>query len=123
MPVRYFCPIWQTVRGGEDTEWITFNADTYVHDLLRLFGGENVFAGLQARYPTVTLAEVRAAQPEVVLLPNEPYAFTGEDQRRIEDWIGTVRFVSVEGSLITWHGTRIGCALAQLGTLFARTMQ
>ncbi len=116
--VPYFCPIWQTVRGGKDVEWITFNVDTYVHDLLRLLGGENVFAGLQERYPTVTLAEVRAAQPAVVVLPSEPYAFSAEDQRRIEDWLGAVRLIRVEGSLITWNGTRLGRALAQLGALF-----
>jgi ABC-type Fe3+-hydroxamate transport system substrate-binding protein len=39
-PWRYFCPIWQDEMG-----WMTINRDTYVNDVLRLMGGENVFAG------------------------------------------------------------------------------
>ncbi len=35
--------------------------------------------GGATRYPTVTPKEVEAAQPEVVLLPDEPYPFSAED--------------------------------------------
>ena len=38
-PWRYFCPIWQDKSG-----WMTINRDTYVNDVLRLMGGENVFS-------------------------------------------------------------------------------
>ena len=45
-PVRYFCPIWRK-------PWMTFNADTYAHDMLRAAGGANVCAAAPERYPTV----------------------------------------------------------------------
>ena len=67
-PVPVFYPIW---RGP----WMTINADTYVHDLLALCGAANVFADRAERYPTVTLDEMAAHRPEVILLPDEPFRF------------------------------------------------
>ena len=52
--------------------------DTYVHDVLKMSGGENVCGGA-TRYPTVTLREIEALRSEVVLLPDEPYPFSAED--------------------------------------------
>ena len=43
-----FYPIW---RGP----YMTINGDTYIHDMLRICGGRNVFADRPERYPTVTL--------------------------------------------------------------------
>ncbi len=70
--VPYFCPIWRK-------PWMAFNADTYAHDVLRVAGGRNIVAERAERYPTVTLEEVAAAAPDVVLLPDEPYRFTARD--------------------------------------------
>jgi len=62
-PVSVFYPIWRQ-------PWMTIGADTYVHDLLATCGGANVFADL-ARYPTITLDDMAARGPEVILLPDE----------------------------------------------------
>src|SRR5262245_42613194 len=68
-----FCPIWRD-------PWMAVGGDTYAHDLLTLCGGRNVFAErAERRYPRVTLDEVIAAAPEVVILPDEPYAFAASD--------------------------------------------
>ena len=62
---------------------MTVGADTYVHDLIRLCGGANVFAERgDRRYPRVAEAEIVAAAPEVVLLPDEPYRFDDRDAAR-----------------------------------------
>src|SRR5215213_2083326 len=68
---RVFVPIW---KGP----YMSIGSDTYVHDVLETCGGENV-CGDSTRYPIVTLEEVEAAQPEVILLPDEPYPFCAED--------------------------------------------
>ena len=49
-PVRYFCPIWEDALSSGECWWMTFNEQTYSSDLLRLFGGENVFAARARRY-------------------------------------------------------------------------
>jgi iron complex transport system substrate-binding protein len=59
-PVRTFYQIWQqplmTVGGGQ-----------VISDVIRLCGGENVFAGLKPLAPKVTVEAVLAADPEVVV--------------------------------------------------------
>lgn len=139
-PCRVFVPIWRDPL-------MTFNADTYMHDLLRVCGGWNVFAErerqypLQAdlgeaqayppddprvqnrdtRYPRVTLEEVEAAQPDVILLPSEPYQFTEADIAMFDDLdipaVRNKKIVLVDGSLLTWHGTRLAYALSDIPPL------
>ncbi len=139
-PKRVLVPIWRD-------PWMTFNRETYIHDLLSTCGAENVFAdrvrryplradlGLaealpaddprlqdrDTRYPRITLEEVVAAQPEIVLLPDEPYVFTQADADEIARLdIPAARngqIHLVDGSLLTWHGTRIAYALRDLPPL------
>ncbi len=113
--VRVFCPIWRN-------PYMTINRDTYVHDMLRLCGGQNVFAERAERYPQVTLDEVAAALPEVILLPDEPYRFRKvhvEDFRPYDDVpaVREDRIHLVDGKLLSWHGPRIGQALETLPSL------
>ena len=70
---RVFCPIWKR-------PWMAVGADTYADDLLRLCGGRNVFRERrERRYPIVETSDIVAAAPEVILLPDEPYAFGPRD--------------------------------------------
>ncbi len=55
--------------------YMTMNADTYGSSLLACIGVDNVFGASEARYPEVTLADAAARAPQLVLLPDEPYAF------------------------------------------------
>jgi len=113
---RVFCPIW---RGP----YMTINGDTYVNDVLRTCGGANVFAGSADRYPTITLEDVRAAEPDVILLPDEPYRFRAAhlaDFTPLTDVpaVRTGRIHLVDGKLLSWYGPRIGEALDRLPALF-----
>jgi ABC-type Fe3+-hydroxamate transport system substrate-binding protein len=141
-PIRVFVPIWYEPL-------MTFNADTFAHDMLRVCGGTNVFAererqyplkadlgeadplpaddprmaGRDTRYPRITLAEVEAAQPDVVLLPSEPFPFL-ERHTLIFSAMDTPaardsRIHMVDGSLLTWHGTRMARAFATLPALIS----
>jgi ABC-type hemin transport system substrate-binding protein len=85
---------------------MTLSADTYGSSLLELVGYRNVFADATDRYATVTLEEVTARHPDVVLLPSEPYAFTDRHRAEIEAALPgcTVRFV--DGRDVFWWGTR-----------------
>jgi ABC-type Fe3+-hydroxamate transport system substrate-binding protein len=112
-----FCPIWRR-------PYMTINADTYVHDMLAVCGGDNVFAGLSRRYPEVTLEEVAAARPEVILLPDEPYRFR---RAHIADFsphpdvpaVKHGRIHLVDGKLLSWYGPRIAQALEVLPALLS----
>jgi iron complex transport system substrate-binding protein len=139
--VRYFCPIWQETTQSGQVWWMTFNRQTYPSDLLLLIGGENVFAERErryplgadirleaaqdpgerdTRYPRVPVNEVIAAQPEAILLPDEPFDFDEGYILQIKELLRDTPAVknktvfTIDGSLITWHGTRLARALREL---------
>jgi iron complex transport system substrate-binding protein len=143
--VRYFCPIWHGQNRAGRQWWMTFNRHTYCHDLLATIGGENVFAdrerhyplsadlgmqkpvdpkGRDTRYPHVIFEEINSKAPEVILLPNEPFAFNEAHRASLEfvleetPAVKNERVYLVDGSLITWHGTRLGRALRDLPQYF-----
>jgi ABC-type Fe3+-hydroxamate transport system substrate-binding protein len=137
--LRVFCPIWKD-------PYMTINADTYVHDTLWVCGGDNIFAHRRRRfplavdlgapcepgrtrdaerdqrYPRVTLVEMAALQPEVILLPDEPYAFSATD---VADFLPFVdvpavhqrRIHLIDGKLVSWYGVRLGDSLQALRAL------
>ncbi len=46
---------------------LTAGPRTFVHEMIELAGGENVFGGLDMDYPEVSLEAIVAAQPEVIV--------------------------------------------------------
>jgi ABC-type Fe3+-hydroxamate transport system substrate-binding protein len=114
VPARVFCPIWRQ-------PYMTLNGDTYVHDMLLTCGGLNVFASAATRYPQVTLDDVAAAAPEVILLPDEPYRFRRVHAADFEPYpaLRPARVRFVDGKLLSWYGPRIGEALEILPGLLA----
>jgi ABC-type Fe3+-hydroxamate transport system substrate-binding protein len=110
---RVFVPIWKSPYMG-------VGSDTYVHDVLKVSGGENVF-GEETRYPVVTLQEIEALRPEVVLLPDEPYPFSAEDLPEIYALdipaVREDRVHLVDGKLLTWYGPRMAGSLIQVSAL------
>jgi len=114
-PYRVFCPIW---RGP----WMTVGRDTYVHSMLELCGGANVFADrADRRYPVVAIEDVVAAAPEVILLPDEPYAFGPRDAAELARLpipaARAGRIHCVDGTWLSWYGPRIRPALRGLRPL------
>ncbi len=115
-PVRYFCPIWKR-------PWMGFNADTYAHDVLRCAGGLNLLADRSERYPAVELGELAPADPEVVLLPDEPYVFTAADISALAPLadspaLARDRVHLVDGKALSWYGPRIADGVRAFATLF-----
>jgi iron complex transport system substrate-binding protein len=144
--LRYFCPIWYAETQDGQPWYMTFNNQTYCHDLLEVFGGENVFAERErryplaadldqadpqapgerdTRYPRLNLEEVRRANPQMILLPDEPFPFDEQHLQQISESLSETpaaqygRVHLVDGSLITWQGTRLAHALRELPALFA----
>jgi ABC-type Fe3+-hydroxamate transport system substrate-binding protein len=97
----------------------TVSAQTYTHDLLVLCGADNVFADHPDRWPQVTLDEVRAACPDALLLEADEL---GAGDRAIFAALGVPpeRIHLIDGSLLTWPGTRIARAFELLPSLLTR---
>ena len=103
---------------------VSINRDTYIHDMLAVAGGRNVFADAEKRYPEVTLHEVATLDVEVILLPDEPYRFRRAHQADFAPYpdmpaVRDSRIHLVDGKLLSWYGPRIAEALRVLPPLFA----
>lgn len=114
--VPYFCPIWRR-------PYMVAGPETYMTDLLRVCGGTNVFGGGPARYYDVELDEAARRQPELVILPDEPYPFAAKHIQEIASQQGmpaaqSGRIHLIDGQLITWYGPRIGQSLRAVAGLF-----
>ncbi len=126
-PLRTFCPIWMNPL-------MTIHGDTFISDMLDLCGAQNVFAdrqrryplaadlgrakplppekleGRDVRYPRVTIEEVLARAPELVLLPDEPHPFSEQDAAEFRALdipaakLGTV--LQTSGKDLCWYGAR-----------------
>lgn len=112
--VRTFCPIWRR-------PWMTFRRATYVGDMLARAGCHNVFAeGGPGDFFEVTIDDVLAVGPELVVLPDEPFAF---DARHIDELraagLDEARFLLLDGKDLAWYGPRIPAALGRLGEAVA----
>ncbi|HYS54974.1 MAG TPA: helical backbone metal receptor [Thermoanaerobaculia bacterium] len=95
-PFTFAVPIWKK-------PWKWCGGDTYVSNLVESVGGRNVLRD-RRRYPSIDLAEVLALKPDIVFLPDEPYAFTAADAAEVG---GAPRVIGpFPGHLFTWHGVR-----------------
>jgi ABC-type Fe3+-hydroxamate transport system substrate-binding protein len=110
---RAVVPVWRR-------PWVVLGADTFAGDVLRRLGVTNAYAGHPERYPRPTLAELRAAGPELVVLPDEPYRFTAEDGP--EAFPGTPCAL-VSGRHLTWYGPSLAEAPELLAAQLARPVR
>jgi ABC-type Fe3+-hydroxamate transport system substrate-binding protein len=102
---RAFIPIWKR-------PWMTFNANTYGASLLASIGIHNVFADSPTAYPEVSLDDVRARRPDLVILPSEPYPFAQRHVGELASAADDVRLI--DGRDLFWWGVRTAGALDRL---------
>lgn len=116
--VRAFVPIWMDPL-------MTLNADTFGSDVLAHVGVANAFgdrlrlyplaadlgksapqdAGARdVRYPRVTLDEVSSRGAGMIVLPDEPHAFTADDAAVLREALPDARVVHVSGKDLFWYG-------------------
>ncbi|MGZ4242499.1 MAG: helical backbone metal receptor [Actinomycetota bacterium] len=97
--------------------YMTMNADTYGSSLLASIGVDNVFAASGARYPEVTLADAAARNPDLVLLPDEPYAFAERHLPEVEAAIPAARVRIIDGRDLFWWCIRTPAAMGRLALI------
>lgn len=107
---RALVPVWRR-------PWVVFGSDTFAGDVLRRLGVTHLYSDAAERYPRPTLAELRDAAPDLLVLPDEPYLFTDADGP--EAFPG-VPYALVSGRHLTWYGPSLAEArdvlTAQLAT-------
>lgn len=106
---RAAVPIWRR-------PWMVLGRDTFAGDVLAHLGVANVFGHAPERYPKVPAAQIRAAGPDLIVLPDEPYAFSADDGP--EEFPG-IACAPVSGRHLTWYGP----SLAEARDLLERQLR
>jgi len=101
---RVAVPVWRD-------PWMVVGARTFTGDVLARLGLDNVFGAGPGRYPRLEAGDIRAAAPDVVLLPDEPCPFTAGDG---PEEFPAQRVVLVSGRLLTWYRPSLATARAEL---------
>ncbi|MCW2786689.1 MAG: btuF 1 [Marmoricola sp.] len=91
---RVVMPIWRD-------PWLVVGSRTFANDLARRLGWENAAVGLLDRYPRTDVNEILKLEPDVIILPDEPYEFTAENGPEMFPGVPTEL---VSGRLLTWYG-------------------
>ncbi len=104
-----FVPVWRR-------PWMTLADDTYGTSVLRRCGVEPVGGSGPDRYPQTTLDAVAEANPELVLLPSEPYVFEERHATELRSVLGPVEVRPLDGRDLFWWGSRTPAALNRLGS-------
>jgi hypothetical protein len=73
--------------------------------------------GRDTRYPRVTLEEVDARRPRLVLLPDEPHPFSASDAAVFEGLSCRPEVRFVDGKAFMWYGLRALEALDDVAAL------
>jgi endonuclease-3 len=97
--------------------WMSAGPDTYLGDLVRWAGFAPIGA---ARYPRLSEEELDALDPEVILLPSEPYRFTKRHAAELQKRFPGARIHVVEGQAMTWYLSRTVEGLVMLRETLGR---
>ncbi|PAZ12736.1 cobalamin-binding protein [Streptomyces sp. SA15] len=98
-------PIWRR-------PWMVVGRETFAGDVLSRLGVDHLYATHTERYPRIPVEQLRAAAPDVVVLPDEPYRFAADDGP--EAFPG-LPCALVSGRHLTWYGPSLAEAPRVLG--------
>ena len=114
---------------GALNEIYTVGRECYIGQLIELAGGENVFAGAGAVYPKVSVEEILARNPDIIIDMSMGGAETEEQAARVralwEDFstitaARTGRIFALDSDVFIIPGPRIVEAAEKLADLFHR---
>ncbi|HEY0933358.1 MAG TPA: helical backbone metal receptor [Trebonia sp.] len=98
--------------------WMVVGSGTFTGDLAARLGLDSTYADHAERYPHVELDEAGMREAELIVLPDEPYAFSSGDG---PEMFPRQRVALVEGRSLTWYGPSLVTARATLLAQLARS--
>ena len=86
--------------------WMAAGGDTIISDVMGRGGWVNALAD-RDRYPALSDDEVRALDPDVVMLSSEPYPFAEKHLAEVRALVPRARAALVDGEAFSWYGSRL----------------
>ncbi len=107
--------------------YMTVGGDTFIHSMMETAGLQNAFAD-QTRYPKISIQQLMAKNPDLVLLSSEPFPFNQKhvDELRarvVNSVTGRPQIELVDGQMFSWYGSRLQYAPAYFAKLQAKVFQ
>lgn len=93
--------------------WMSIGRDTFIHSMIQTMGWQNVLADAD-RYPELTLEQLKAYQPELVLLSSEPFPFKEQHVAEVKAVLPEAEVLLVDGEMFSWYGSRLKKAVPYL---------
>jgi len=90
---------------------------TFIGDMLKRIGLENKMSDENARYPNLSLEEIKSLHPELIFLSSEPYPFKEAHIKELQDVLPTSKIILVDGELFSWYGSRLQKSVAYFNEL------
>lgn len=106
---RVIVPIWRR-------PWMALGSDTYAGDVLRRLGVDNMLSDSVERYPRFDPADPLMQGADLIVLPDEPYAFSATDG---PEAFGQRPYALVDGRSLTWYGPAMVQAPGRLAAALA----
>lgn len=98
--------------------WMVAGGSNHIDGMLAALNLENI-CGNREGYPEVSLEELVDLAPEVVLLPDEPWRFTGADARLLAQAGVPTRPILCDGKDLCWYGAWTAGGLLRLAESLA----
>jgi ABC-type Fe3+-hydroxamate transport system substrate-binding protein len=86
--------------------YMTAANGTYIHEMLQIFGAENVFDN-QKRYPEIELADLANYDIDAIFLSSEPYPFQEKHFEEFRAVCPNAKIILVDGEAFSWYGSRM----------------
>lgn len=110
-PVSVFYQLWSQPL-------MSINKNTWIHQLIEVCGGNNVFANSTTDYPQLSMENVIVAAPELIVIPTEK----SDKPQPIVDWqkwpsipaVANNHFVNVNADLIHRYSRRMLTGLEKM---------
>jgi ABC-type Fe3+-hydroxamate transport system substrate-binding protein len=96
--------------------WMAAGPQTFIHTMLEQLGLVNCLAD-KPRYPEISDNEIRALNPDLILLSSEPYPFQEKHRDEISLLAPSARIMMVDGEMFSWYGSRLMHAPAYFNSL------
>jgi ABC-type Fe3+-hydroxamate transport system substrate-binding protein len=101
---RAVVPVWRD-------PWMVVGSRTFAGDLLSRLGVTNAFGSHRDRYPRPEPGRLHDSEPDLVLLPDEPYPFAAHDG---PEAFPDAPVALVSGRCLTWYGPSLAAARERL---------
>jgi ABC-type Fe3+-hydroxamate transport system substrate-binding protein len=98
--------------------WMSVGGDTFISNMIQTIGWQNVLKD-QSRYPEITLEQLKAYNPELVLLSSEPFPFKEKHIEEIKAALPDVNVKLVDGEMFSWYGSRMKEAVGYMSGLIS----